>query len=311
MMKARKLDRAVFLKELSELRKKNVGEYFENFTRHHRPWLHELAQRYKERGEFPVMPMTLLPSYYTNAQDKEIAVCAGLLLNDGDKTLEHVQAFRKMIGDSPWKWFETRSFVSLSLGKNQHKRFGGVDGWKIARLFDKLWNECHILTYEIPSTDVKESFVRPIGIQVELIAKAQQCSYFDVLTYMLEDCCVGNYFYKLRLFLQILVCSGGFSLGLWDNDPCGLKCPLTSDLRLFLQTWFPNYRTFGSVDDAIRLFGFERETDFFYAYLGYKELQKRNPMRCKLYATKYTDWYDGGIKKKPYQWREIIPEIPF
>ena len=310
-MKARKLDRAVFLKELSELRKKNVGEYFENFTRHHRPWLHELAQRYKERGEFPMMPMTLLPSYYTNVQDKEIAVCAGLLLNDGDKTLEHVQAFRKMMGDSPWKWFETRSFVSLSLGKNQHKRIGGVEGWKIARLFDKLWNECHILTYEIPSIDVKESFVRPIGIQVELIAKAQQCSYFDVLTYMLEDCCVGNYFYKLRLFLQILVCSGGFSLGLWDNDPCGLKCPLTSDLRLFLQTWFPNYRTFGSVDDSIRLFGFERETDFFYAYLGYKELQKRNPMRCKLYATKYTDWYDGGIKKKPYQWREIIPEIPF
>lgn len=314
-MTARKLERAVQLQELSALRKKNVGEYFVNFTRHHRPWLHELAQKYKERGEFPVMPMVLLPSYYDGVQDKEVAAFAALLISDGETightTLDKVAAFRKMMGDSPWKWFETRSFVSLSLGKYQHKRIGGVEGWKIARLFDKLWNECHILTYEIPSKDVKESFVRPIGIQVALIAKAQQCSYFDVLTYMLEDCCVGNYFYKLRLFLQILVCSGGFSLGLWNNDPCGLKCPLTSDLRLFLQTWFPNYRTFGSVDDAIQLFGFERETDFFYACLGYKELQKRNPSECGLYATRYQSWYECGFKAKPNRWRDIMPNIPF
>lgn len=309
-MKAKKNARTVQLKELSELRKKNVGEYFVYFTRHHRTWLHELAKRYKECGEFPVMPMTLLPSYYTEARDKEISVCAGLLLNDGDKTLERVLAFRKMMGESPWKWFETRAFVFLSFGKNRHKRIGGVEGWKIANLFDKLWSECFITEATSP-IGKNVSFIRPIGIQVALIAKIQQCSYFDALTYMLEDCCVCNYFYKLRLFLQILVCSGGFSLDLWDNDPCGLKCPLTHDLRLFLQTWFPNYRTFGSVDEAIGLIGFEEDCDFFYAYLGYKELQKRNPKGCNLYATKYTDWYEGGIKKKPYQWRDVIPNIPF
>lgn len=313
-MKARRLDRAVQLQELSALRKKNVGEYFVNFTRHHRPWLHELAQKYKERGEFPLMAMVLLPSYYTDTRDKEIAVFAGLLISEmetnGRTTFDKVSAFRKMLGESPWEWFEQRKFVGLSIGKNLHKRTGGVENWKIAKLMDRLWQECHIVTYEIPSEKVKQTFVRPLGVQVNLIAKAQHCSYFDVLTYLLEDCSVGNYAYKLRLLLQILVCSDGFSLGLWAVDPSGLKCPLTHEIRLFVETWFPDYRRYGSIDDAIRLFGVG-ETDFFYAWLGYRELQKRNPKGCSLYATRYTLWYCGGIKKKPHQWREIIPNIPF
>ena len=299
------------LQEQSALRKKNIGEYFVNFTRHHRPWLHELARRYKERSEFPVMPMTLLPSYYDSIQDKEVAAFAALLFNDGENTLERVSAFRKMFGKSPWDWFEQRGFVKLSLGSNQRRRTGGIENWKIANLFGRLWDECHIVTYEIPSEQIKQTFVRPLGVQVNLIAKAQHCSYFDVLTYLLEDCSVGNYGYKLRLLLQILVCSDGFSLGLWSVDPSELKCPLTHDLRVFLQTWFPDYRTFGSIDDAIRLFGFERDCDFFYAWLGYKELQKRNPKGCSLYATRYQSWYECGFKAKPNRWREIMPNIPF
>jgi hypothetical protein len=311
-MKAKKLARAVQLQELSELRKKNIKEYFVNFTRHHRPWLHELAQKYKERGEFPLMAMVLLPSYYTDTRDKEIAVFAGLLIPVEETivhtTIENVGELRQMLGDSPWEWFEKRSFVSLSLGKKQHKRIGGVEGWKIARLFDKLWNECRILPFEMPRKNVE---VRPIGIQVELIAKALHCSYFDVLTYLLEDCGVGNYFYKLRLLLLVLCTGDGLGLSLWQNGQDTLRCPLTADVRLFLETWFPDYRRYGSVDDAIRLFGFERETDFFYACLGYKELQKRNPSECGLYATRYTTWYVCGIKKKPHQWRKIMPEIEF
>jgi len=305
MMKARKLDRAVQLQELSELRKKNVGEYFVNFTRHHRPWLQELAQKYKERGDFPLMPMVLLPSYYDSIQDKEIAVFAGLLISDGETightTFDKVAAFRKMLGDSPWEWFTERKFVGLSIGRNQNKRTGCVENWKIAKLMDRLWQEC------FGETEIH----RTLEVVVADIAKTQHCSYFDVLTYLLEDCSVGNYEYKLRLLLQILVCSDGFSLGLWSVDPSVLKCPLTHDLRLFVETWFPDYRRYGSVDDAIRLFGFERECDFFYAYLGYKELQKRNPKGCSIYATRYRSWYECGFNAKPYRWRKIMPNIPF
>lgn len=292
------------LQEQSALRKRNIGEYFVDFTKHHRPWLGELAQRYKERGEFPLMPMVLLPSYYENLRDKEVAVFAGLLISDGEtighSTFDKVSAFKRLLGDSPWDWFAERKFVGLSLGKNLHKRTGGVENWKIAKLMDRLWNECF----------GEAETHRTLEDVVAGIARAQHCSYFDVLTYLLEDCSVGNYEYKLRLLLQILVCSDGFSLGLWSVDPSVLKCPLTHDLRLFVETWFPDYRRYGSVDDAIRLFGVG-ETDFFYAWLGYKELQKRNPKGCSIYATRYRSWYECGFNAKPYRWRKIMPNIPF
>ena len=309
MRQKKKKEKELRLAEMSAVRKKNVGDYFLNTSRWHREWLKALAERYKERGEFPVMALTLLPSYYDSIQDKEVAAFAALLFNDGENTLERVSSFRKMFGKSPWEWFEQRMFVSLSFGRNRNKQTGGIQNWKIANLFGRLWNECHVVTYEIPSEKIEQTIVRPIGVQVEMIAKTQHCSYFDVLTYMLEDGCVGHYFYKLRLLLQILACSDGFSFGLWTVDPSELKCPITHDLRVFLQTWFPDYRTYGGIDDAIRLFGFERDCDFFYAYLGYKELQKRNPKRCSECATKYLSWYEGGYRKKPYQWREILPEI--
>lgn len=303
-MKARKLERAVMLQEQSALRKRNIGEYFVDFTKHHRPWVKELAQKYKERGEFPLLPMVILPSYYEDARDKEVAVFAGLLISDGEtighSTFDKVAAFKRLLGDSPWDWFAERMFVGLSIGRNQNKRTGCVENWKIAKLMDRLWQECFGET----------AIHRTLEVVVADIAKTQHCSYFDVLTYLLEDCSVGNYEYKLRLLLQILVCSDGFSLGLWSVDPSVLKCPLTHDLRLFVETWFPDYRRYGSVDDAIRLFGVG-ETDFFYAWLGYKELQKRNPKGCSIYATRYRSWYECGFNAKPYRWRKIMPNIPF
>ena len=307
-MKARKLDRAVQLQELSALRKKNVEEYFVRFTRHHRPWLKELAQKYKERGEFPLIPMVILPSYYESKQDKEIAAFATLLISDGETTghttYDKVAAFMKMLGKSPWDWFEKREFVSLSLGKYQHGRTGGIENWKIARLMNKLWEE-HFDKTTKPAEN--------IGQTIKLIADIQHCSYFDVLTYMLEDCGIGDYFYKLRLLLMVLCSGDGFGLSLWQKHDAQetLRCPLTHDLRLFLQTWFPNYRRYGSVDEAISLFGFDRGSDFFYAYLGYKELQKRNPKGCSLYATRYQSWYDCGFNAKPCRWHGIMPEISF
>ncbi|MBR1526254.1 MAG: hypothetical protein IJ640_06295, partial [Prevotella sp.] len=87
-MKREKIERALMLQERAELRKKNTGDYFVNFSRHLRPWLHELAQKYKERGEFPLLPMVILPSYYEDARDKEVAVFAGLLISDGE-TIGH------------------------------------------------------------------------------------------------------------------------------------------------------------------------------------------------------------------------------
>ena len=295
---------------MEKVRKKNIGDYFLKYSHAVRPWLKELAEKYKAKVEFPMIPMVVLPSYYNSIQDKEIALFAGLLIKE-DAEFEQIREFRELIGDKPWEWFEKRGFVRLGIGSVQDKRTGGVPNWKIAKLMDRLWDNCHILSYEITTIGCKETFIRLIGFEIDLIAKAQQCSYFDVLTYICEDCGVGDYFYKLRLLLMIAATSDGFGIGLWSVDQSELKSPLTSGLRTFLRTWFPDYKRYGSLDDAIHLFGFERDCDFFYAWLAYKELQKRNPKVCSKFATKFLSWYEIGARKKPFEFREILPKIDF
>lgn len=247
-------------------------------------------------------------SWHHDVWDKEIALFAALLIKE-DAEFEQIREFRELIGDKPWEWFEKREFVRLGIGRVQDRRTGGVMNWKIAKLMDRLWDKCLILSGEIPAIGCKKTFIRPIGFEIDLIAKAQQCSYFAVLTYLVEDCCVGNYDYKLRLLLMIAAVSDGFGLGLWSVDPSELKSPLTTDLRTFLATFFPDYKRYGNSDDAINLFGFDRDCDFFYCYLAYKELQKKKPKECSEFATTYIRWYSLAARKKPYQFREVLPEI--
>ena len=314
-MRIKKLERAIMLRERSQIRGRNINDYFLNFSKEHLPWLHELARKYKEYGEFPMSPMVILSSYYEDLRDKEIAIFAGLLIKE-DGEFWRIQEFREMLGESPWVWFENREFVKLSLGTVQNKRTGGVEGWKIARLFDKLWKECHITDYEITNFDnpwmpYKQSCVSSIGNMVKAISKTQRCSLFDVLTYLLEDCGVGCYFYKLRLLLMILGTSDGLGIGLWNVDQEDLKCPIAVGMRDFVKLWFPDFSRAGDIDNAIKLFGFERGCDFFYAWMGYKELQKRNPKGCSLYATRYTSWYKCGSMMHKFFWKRIQPKIPF
>ena len=114
------------------VRKKIVAECWFSFTKHFRPWLYELTAKYKERGDFPLMSAWLLPSYYTNPRDIEIAAIASMLVRDDEKLLQRVEAFRELMGASPFDWLLNREFVYLSMGKTQEQRTGGVLNAKIA-----------------------------------------------------------------------------------------------------------------------------------------------------------------------------------
>ena len=297
--------------ERAEIRSRNIGKYFHNFAKHHLAWLHELTERYKTAGDFPMIPMAVLPSYYTDKKDKEIAAFVTLLLKD-DAGFEQIQELHEMLGDSPWGWFRKREFVRLSVGRTQDLRTGGISNWKIANLFNRLWElvrnsaEGHFLYHE----RIPEEYM-PVLTIVDRTSRETRCDYFYGLTYLVEGCCVGDYFYKLRLLLLVLGTSDGFGIGLWYIDPLEIKSPLTSDLRTFVSTWFPDHRRYGSLDGAIHLFGFERDCDFFYCLLAYIELQRRNPKECSRYATAYHRWYNDCTRMKPHKWREIQPEIPF
>ncbi len=309
-MKKDRMERAIRIKERKEIRKKNVADFFLFFSRHHREWLYELAARYKAavspcgdtQGTVaaPFVPMNILPSFYSVVENMEIAAFAALLLKD-DAGFEEIQELRGMLGNSPMEWFKNREFVGLSVGRMQDKRTGGVENWKIAKLFDRLWHECYGDT-ETHGT---------IGAAVSAIAKTQHCQLFDALTYLFEDCGVGSYNYKLRLLLMILGTRGGIGLDLWDIPKDELLCPLASGIRQFVQTWFPDHGRYGGLNDAIKLFGFEGDCDFLYAYWGYKELQKRSPNESGQYSTRYNTWYGLGSNMKKNRWKGILPEIPF
>ena len=291
-----------------KVRKKNVRDYFLLYSQAVRPWLKELAEKYKAKGEFPLMPIQILPSYYNGIQEKEIAAFVALLIPETENVLKNIGEFRQMLGENPWAWFSNRGFVRLGIGKVQDKRTGGVFNWKIATLLNRIWEHIEKSPHAILLSGVKPKFkYLAIEALIERASRECHCSYFDVLTYLVEDCCVGNYDYKLRLLLMIAATSDGFGLGLWSVDPSELKSPLITDLRTFLATFFPDYKRYGNSDDAIHLFGFDRDCDFFYAFLAYKELQKKKPKECSEFATTYLRWYEISARKKPYQFRAILP----
>lgn len=301
--KSELIDRAIRRKELRKIRKKNITEYFLHFSQFHRVWIKNLSDKYKACGDFPMLPMVLLPQYYDNKKDQEIAAFAALLVKEDD--FGSIQAFREMIGKSPWKWFSNREFVRLSVGALHNEKTGGVWNWKIAKLMDRLWGELILSA---------EPTYREKGIceAIDRMAHRQCCSRFDVLTYLMEDCGVGHYFYKLRMLLMVMCSDDGFGLSLWKADEQNkIKCPIAPGIKQFVETWFPDWKRIGDLDNAIRLLGFERESDFFYAWLGYKKMQKKNPKECGKYATRYRNWYDLGSRMDKCKWIKIQPEILF
>lgn len=312
-MKTDRLERAIRAKEREEARKRNITDFFLDFSKLHRSWMQELADRYKwgmrdKTIVAPFIPMVILPSYYSNKRDMEIAAFAAMLIRDNGRyddsvssQLDNVIAFKEMLGYSPWEWFLRRGFVSLSTGEEQDKLTGGVENWKIAKLMDVLWHE------------QSDPIIKFGGIEetLRVLSYVQHCSYFDVLTYLLADCGIGQYFYKLRFLLMVLGAGDGFGFNIWEMPNERLLCPITDGVRYFLNTWFPDYKRIGWIDEAIRLFRLNGDCDFFYAWLGYKELQKRNPQGCSAYATAYLRWYGNGELKKPSKWRKVQPKIEF
>jgi hypothetical protein len=267
----------------NKIRKVVISDFFTDFTRYFRPWLHELTKQYKEKGSFPVMACWLLPSYYQDDLDKEIAAFASMLIKDDEKVLERVEAFRHLMGESPFMWFSTRAFVPLSIGNVQFRRTGGVLNRRIAEYFNTIYDNWAN---------------RQSAVNIIMKQTFSDTIYIDKA-------------YMLRL---VLGTSDGIGIGLWIIHYHRLKCPLTEDVKALLNTFFPDYVKLQDVNSAIRLFGFEKDCDLFYAALAYKELQKRNPKGCSRLATIYQRRYRVGNVFTSKRWLTgkvdgILPEI--
>ena len=81
-----------------------------------------------------------------------------------------------------------------------------------------------------------------------------------------------------------------------------------------MKTFFPDYIKMHNIDDAINLFRFEKDSDFFYAALAYKELRERNPKGCSRLATVFQKRYSEENMLSFNYWggnKAILPKIDF
>ena len=288
---------AEFGHELAQLQRV-MREHFREASRRQVEWLGEITDRYMERGVWPAVPMLLLPSYYTDRRDMEVALfVAALMPEDGD-VMERMGEMRAVMGEHPWVWFAERRFVPLSLGTTMKDRTGGVTNWKIAELMQRLWDD-----------NPPDTFFGPVH-RMAVSHLAEDTPYIGALYELYDGLCDVKP-YRIRLLLLVLGSSDGFGLALWPVDTEELRCPLTDDVRLFLETWFPDAKRYGAFDRCVHEFGFRDDYLFWYAYLGYSALKKVEPGKCAYLATRYGRWYKDYIRPTRSAWLKMLPEIRF
>ena len=274
-----------------EVKKTAFLKFYDAFAKWHRPFLRELAQRYKEYGRYPLIPFRELATCYQRNCDMEVAALAGLLIRNNANIERNIREFRLMFGDSPYEWFRSRQFAVLPSGKEHGTTTGGVDNWTIAEYFDQIYNN----------------------------DKTGNLQFIPMLSIILANA-IGkdNYYYHLHLLRLVLATYDGMGIGLWRIDNQKLKCPENRDTRAFLKLWLPmscRRDSLFTFDEGVKLMGMNRDSDFFYAYLGWQELCKRKPMECSRYSTVYNKRYTERNLLEEKYWINgrdaIIPHISF
>lgn len=280
----------MFWSGAADVGKAFAGKFFKAFSVWHVQLMKELAQRYKDRNMRPDLPIITMPSYYSEPRDIEVAAIAATLVNENVQTSDRVRELRLLMGESPWRWFSERQFVTLSFASVQENTTAGVRNLTIARLFDDFYGRDGV-----PRIDDKGRWWR---------RKLAESSIAE---------------YKKRLVELVLGSSDGFGVGRWTITPPELRCPNSDDLCAFVRMWFPEFgkgrrRSF-SFDEAVSLYGFENDADLFYSYLGWQELCKCRPAECRRYITVYQKRYrEKSLVEKAYwisESRGICPKVDF
>jgi len=280
-----------------DIAKKVREEFFLEFSIYHRAWLHELVEKYKERGMYPVFP-TQIGDYYADPKDKDIAILSALCMDWDGRELEQIASMRGLMGASPWEWFTRREFVILSTGRVMNTVMDGSRDrryWEIAKLFDILYDICRI------GTEIR----RPSEVfrRMTLGGLCDRCA--DIFH-------ISHVEYKRDVIELVFRSSDAIGRGLWPISRHGIRCPRMGKVSTYLRTWFPDWKdAMWTFEEAVRLFGLENDYDFFYAYLAHKELGELHPLECSRYAGAYQAWFGKQLLKPKYRWQGVLPEIEF
>lgn len=287
-------DRERHLREAREIRRRYTADWFVSFySVAILPWLHRIAKEYKEKNGTHINGITLLPQYYTDVRDKEIAALASLFITD-NYVMEQVQAMRRIMVPSPWEWFANRGFVELGTGQTMNKRIGGsIYGAKnidVSSFFDDIYTH-------IPRCFIDD----PKASLYDYICSCNPCYLDEMLDELAAKGKISAN--KLRWYFIVLedevYGSGALSYV--------RLCPITDEVKFLVKTFFPDYRTYGTIDDAIRLFDFDDDVDFFYAAMAYKELSKQRPKDMKRMNTSVPRLYKGRDSISAFLWKKKFP----
>lgn len=298
-LEKKKIEHALRLQEKAKHRERITQAFFVEFSFYFREWLYNLVARYKKRHVFPAYPMFILPSYYSEQRDKEIAAFAALQIKT-DSEFSAISEYQELLGQHPWEWFCRREFVALSLGEPQTKMTGGVENWKISQYMNALWEKLALCNW--------------FGEKTSYHPESLGCFFlgdgYDVMVTIGELAHTNDPF-RVRMLRLILGATDGIGLGLWDIPPSALRCPLSKEMIQLLKAFVPVNFIAADADKIIGWLGFEHDYDFLYAYLGYLELWRRNPIGCSRMMSMYHKWFDKSLHVRPYKWRDILVDIPF
>jgi hypothetical protein len=222
----------------------------------------------------------------------EIAAFASLAVKSNDYA--GITDMRESLGESPREWFERRGFVRLGFG-DALERFGVPRNWKVSALFNELYD----------LTGGSGSLEGCINAEAARAGVTPE-------RYMVGMCKrlgLGAGYVAVRLLLLSLSRADGLGKSVWDIPSPELRCPLTEDVRRYIDTFFPCHGDYGDYDDCVPLFGFD-DVDFFYSVLAYTEMRLKDPSVFKRYETFYRRKFDSmGCSQRRKQWGEALPPV--
>lgn len=304
MLTEQEKERRKFIQQ--ELKKKNLALFYKEFGVNHRIWLKELANKYKERGKFPLSPL-ILSDYYQDYGDKLLAtLIACFLLDDNHRVMQQVLSMKSLLGEHPYKeLYSNRAFVQLSNGDNQTNSisyFGSVRYWQVSKLLDVVWN-------------IEHDKGKPLfEVFLDFVTVWEYTPYHALLS-LFESLPVERPEFRINLALMRLCEPNGTNTCLWDIRGLEhkLKCPFDKGIKSFMENWLPLYARTFTFAEACRIMGFENEVDFYYSYLGFKELAAYRPQEVRDYIHLYSIQYSHrqADKKGRRRLKNKIPNIEF
>ena len=269
------VEKALIRKQNREIAKRNLSDWYKEFTVYHIPWMREVLDLYMSNGDMGISPL-LLADRYKDPRDMEVAMFASLIVSakDVDEIVKNCNKLAEILTDRPFIWLSQRGFVSLYDPKVRDiSLFAGTTNGKFALLMQNLWG----LYEEFGGI---EEFCK-WGEVPEIPAQAL-ASQLQVNKYGEEKVKLGRYEFDCALILARLSRKDGIGLGLW-NEPVENLYPFDARVKAFVNTFFFKNNRMFTLKEKISLMGFKDGMELFYATLAYQSLCERKPVECHRY----------------------------